>query len=53
VPCSPACALTCKTQKHQPNTDALLGCGLQGEFGLDLVPLEDDVLSLELDRAFR
>jgi hypothetical protein len=26
---------------------------LQGEFGLDLVPLDDDVLSLELDRAFR
>jgi hypothetical protein len=25
----------------------------QGEFPLDLVPLEDDVLSLELDAAFR
>jgi hypothetical protein len=34
-------------------TNTLLRCMLQGEFGLDLVPLEDDVLSLELDRAFR
>ena len=26
---------------------------LQGEFPLDLVPVEDDVLSLELDAAFK
>jgi hypothetical protein len=26
---------------------------LQGEFPLDLVPVDDDVLSLELDAAFR
>eukprot|EP00883_Tetradesmus_obliquus_P010841 jgi/Sobl393_1/356/SZX60144.1 len=33
--------------------EGVYGSITQGEFGLDLVPLEDDVLSLELDRAFR
>lgn len=28
-------------------------CWLQGEFGLDLVALDDDVLSLELEGSFR
>lgn len=26
---------------------------MQGEFPLDLVPVDDDVLSLELDTAFK
>jgi hypothetical protein len=32
---------------------AVLCCALQGEFPLDLVPVDDDVLSLELDTAFK
>eukprot|EP00879_Flechtneria_rotunda_P011579 GHRR01012094.1.p1 GENE.GHRR01012094.1~~GHRR01012094.1.p1 ORF type:complete len:596 (+),score=199.38 GHRR01012094.1:4052-5839(+) len=39
--------------EHVLEDEGVYGDVIQGEFPLDMVPLDDDVLSLELDSAFR
>lgn len=46
--CVPRCVLCCAVVCH-----AVLCRVVQGEFPLDVIPVDDDVLSLELDGAFR
>jgi len=47
VLCSTLCAVLCSMPY------GVLCCVVQGEFPLDVIPVDDDVLSLELDGAFR